>query len=155
MLTAATATYGRKEFAILGRLLFSKKPEIANELIVAYLPSVKPKETEIKNVYKLLIAFCAVNDLKITECTGTGRAKVSNRRIFLCCILHLYTPYFFCEGNISKAHYGLVSECSKVLGTATPMITRTMQQAIVWNKSYPEFAEQVKSSLAKMEDLRQ
>jgi hypothetical protein len=153
MLTAATATFGRREYAILGRLLLSKKPDIANELITAYLPHEEPKETELNKVYKLLMAFCAVNNLSISDCTGPGRSQTTNRRIFICCIIHLYAPQFLNDTTL-YVNRGLVLELTKILHSQRDRVSRLIRQAILWKNSYPDFAEQVQISLAKMEELR-
>lgn len=153
MLIAATASYGRKEFAILGRLLLTKKPEIANELISTYLPAKEAIETDQSKIGYFFLVFCKVQDIDLNEYLGPvyKSNKVAVRRLFIACILNLYAPHVFIHPlQNTSINRGLIKQLANTLQWDKQPVSVMVRQIVLWQNQYKDFSDQVSEVLEKM-----
>ncbi len=84
----------RQQILQLGRILLSKKPDIAQALLAEYLPHTPPIETDLEKIPEYFIRFCHINQLK--PCDNTGPLykadKINERRVFIAAMICLYNP---------------------------------------------------------------
>lgn len=73
-----------RHFALLGKLLINKKPEVAKELY-QYLPA-KPIESDFTKIPQYFKSFCKIQNIE------TEDIKANERRIFIAAIILLYNP---------------------------------------------------------------
>ncbi len=73
-----------RQFALLGKILLHKKPEVAKELY-QYLPK-EPIETDFLKIPHYFISFCRIQDIE------PENIRANERRIFIGAMILLYNP---------------------------------------------------------------
>lgn len=90
------AIQGRNQIFQLGKILLSKKPELAQALISEYLPGVaQPMETDLEKIPMFFKRFCQIKQLHASEYIGAlyKNSKIDMRRLFVAAIIVLYQPH--------------------------------------------------------------
>lgn len=125
-------------YAQIGRLVISKKPEIVTELMAAY---IAPKETDLSN-----IAEYHTNFLKSFPITGSLKENVEHRRLFIAAIFHLYQPEVFSTRNI-YVRPGLGKAVSAQVGIQNFHLSKILREVVIMEKAYEDFKERVQQIL--------
>lgn len=89
-----TAQY-QPSFSLLGKLLLTKKPEIARALISEYMPvPAQPIETDLNKIPAYFQTFCDLQQINPKEYTGAlyKSSKIDKRRLFVAVIILMYHP---------------------------------------------------------------
>lgn len=89
-----TAQY-QPSFSLLGKLLLTKKPEIARALISEYMPApAQPIETDLNKIPAYFQTFCDLQQINPKDYTGAlyKSSKIDKRRLFVAVIILMYHP---------------------------------------------------------------
>lgn len=143
--------YGKKHYHLLGRLLVSKKPEIAHELLSTYCNNdVEPVLTDLDQMERLFICFCHTKgiDPELVANSFRKSLKIEYRKEFIAVMLHLYTPqvYFQPVQNI-VLRLGFVGQVVAVLRQDYGNISKMIREVIIWEREYDEFKEKVSTTV--------
>jgi len=143
---------GKKQYTILGKLLASRFPDEAREIVGAYI-NVSPPETSLSKIETFFLSYCHLNNLEPTEHRGNlyKRNKLDQRRIFLSIMLHLYSPQVFQQppDSIILAK-GFLTEISRVLDSNTAQMSRMVREVITMERVYSDYAEKVKEITSRL-----
>jgi hypothetical protein len=154
----ATILFTKKDYALLGKLLFQKKPEIAQELL-AFLPTQAPAETDLSKIPEYFRRFCEVKDIDPKDYTGSlyKSKKVYERRIFVAAMVHLYNPEAYLRPiDFIRQHRGLTRAlceafCIKAGSWSTSgNVSNMIREVIIWEKNYDDFAEAVSNIITQI-----
>jgi hypothetical protein len=90
-----TALTPNKYFFQLGKLLVSKKPEVAKALISEYFEQNNYAETDLSKIPFYFNRFCQLQQLNREDYIGPvyKSSKIDKRRYFIATIILLYPPH--------------------------------------------------------------
>lgn len=141
---------GKKQYALLGRLLTQKNPELANDYFTTYLEG-SPIETDLSHetLAGYFIAFCHIQDIKNPEQYQGAIHKTSMvdvRRTFIGVVLHLYCPQVYNQPiehlNIQR---GMVKNLSFLFKMEPINVSRMIREVVTMDRVYEGFKEKVTS----------
>ncbi len=140
---------GEKQYRMLGRLVIKKYPELAKELLASYMQHqpLEMDHTKLKNYFTI---FCRTQGVKEEDYRGPlfKSEKVSKRRLFTACMMHLYCPQVYHDVSLSRT--GFVLAMSETLRQKPANVSSTIREVVLWENRYDDFASTVEQSLEKI-----
>jgi hypothetical protein len=142
------ATIQKRDYTLLGRILYQKRPDIAQELLDAYYPHTAPSENDLSKIRYFFHRFCTLQHIDPQDYTGAIRLIHKNykRKVFIAAVLHLYCPDIFSEYKPRQSRAGLSKTLSDVLGIAESNMSNLIKQVVRW-QDYDDFKEEVEGAV--------
>ena len=139
----------KKVYALLGQTLMNTMPDLANELLTTHCNG-NPLDSDLYNIPKYYRTFCAAHNINPGEHSGAvyTREKVDLRKVFVCCILHIYSPQVFVQPTeFIVVRHGLVRSLSSSINQEQGNVSKMIREVITLQDVYQEFKERVVNAL--------
>jgi hypothetical protein len=121
-------------YAQIGRLVATRKPEIIDELMVGYL---RPPQTNFNKIEGYYTKFTNIN-----PSSSSLKELVESRRIFIAVMFHLYQPEVFTNKSV-YIKPGLGKAISKEVGVQDYNLSKMLREIIVMERAYDDFKDKV------------
>lgn len=122
---------GRKQYAIIGKILCKTQPQLATELLDTVAPG---EENDLKRIFFFYSRFA--------DHQPAGVARSNARKIFVAAMLKLFYPYVY-NGPIVKMQHGFNRNIAACFGTRNNTISEDIREVIVTYKIYEDFRQAV------------
>jgi hypothetical protein len=143
----------RKQYILLGRLVASRYPGIADELLTP-LNEQEARDSDLSRLASYFISFFELQSFNPEDYRGPSQKnsfQSEMRRVFVGVMLHYYCPTVFKHNkDISCLPYGFVRSLSRVLNIGQASSSRLIQEVIVLHRAYDEFEQKVSDMLKRM-----
>jgi hypothetical protein len=147
-------TIGNRKFALLGRLLVKRNPDVAAALLSDFQSAyILPTETDISKVPDLFSSFCAVHQLSETDVIASkhDRQVIHSKRVFIGAIISLYHPTALGDPEMMQlTKTGIVYLLADMLGRRHSNISRMIYEVILNMKVYDSFRQEVVDATQKL-----
>lgn len=125
----------KKNYSLIGRILYKTRPEIASQLEYYIQPGT---ETDLKRIFYFYSRFDGF-DLP-------GYNEVNKRRLFTAAMLKLYHPNYLKSGIIN-VKYGFAKNIACCFGCKTASVSINIKEVVIMYRAYTEFEEKVNEIL--------
>lgn len=147
---------GKKHLLLLGKLLVSKRPEIAGELYATYFPRQDPFETDHAKIRTYYLLFCKAQKIEPNDFVGRlhKSTKVQQRRLFISVLLHLYYPDVFLQpGDTIIVKHGFIQKIADVLSLSRQSVSFMVKEQVQWEKRYDDYRESVDHTITQLKAI--
>lgn len=148
----ASSALGKKQYLLLGKLLVTRHPEVATDLLKEVSAS-EPHEKDFGKMSNYFNVFCRIMNIQPTEYRGSLRKtyKTNVRRLYVSVMLHLYSPGSFLHpaNNIIITH-GFIKSISEVLDTDESYMCLLSREVISMEKFYDDYKISVEKTRKKI-----
>jgi hypothetical protein len=150
-----SATYSKKEYAILGRLLALTEPATAERLITTYLPRETAIQSDLSVIPAYFITFCDLRGIHPEDYIGPlfKTSKVDIRRLFVAVMLKMYYPGMY---NMPIVDFSLIGRTgfskaiTQLFQAKKENIFKTIREVIIWKNEYDDFAFLVDQAIEQL-----
>jgi hypothetical protein len=118
-------------YAQIGRLVATRKPEIIDELMIGY---IEPPQTNF--------SLIAIYHTRFINLNLEKSYRTSNRKLFVAAMFHLYQPEVFTNKNY-YIKPGLSKAIGKEVGMLNSNVSHLLREIIVMERAYDDFKEKV------------
>lgn len=130
-----TSALEKRNYPLIGRILYRVHPEIASQIERMVVPG---EQTDLQRIFFFYSRFTNIN--------LPGYNDVNKRRLFTAVIMFLYYPQSLKNGlvNVKK---GFVKNIAACFDSKQESITRNIREVIIMYRAYEDFAEKVNEIL--------
>jgi hypothetical protein len=145
--------YGKKTYIALGKMLLSKHPDVAEQLLTYCRVS---GDTNLDNIPIYFHRFCDINQLTPSDYTGrlVSQDKLRMRRLFVGAMLHIYNEHIFHQPHTSPLmRNGFVKKLSECQNIKKAWMSRLIRQVIFDEKVYEAFRIDIQNIVSQLKIL--
>lgn len=141
--------HSAKVYQSLGKLLLTKKPEVAKELLPLCEPGIRQDYSLLEKYFE---EFCRFKNINPAEYMGSmkhsGGDKAQTRYLFLGAMVHIYQRHnFHIPNTYPVLRTGFVKSVSILLQIGYEASSRSIKKVLAWEKIYDHISDGIQEAV--------